>query len=1178
MRLPVLTFIATYLLAPFAARAQNPNFNQEVRPILSQHCFKCHGPDDGQRMAGLRLDRREGAIALLATKERAITPFKPALSTLVKRVLSNGADRMPPAYANKPLSDKEKETLRRWVAAGAEYKPHWAFVAPIQAPLPKVGLASWPRNPIDAFVLARMEKAGLKPSLPADRYTLIRRLSLDLLGLPPTPEEADAFVHDTRPDAYGRLVDRLLASPHYGERWARRWLDLARYADTNGYEKDRPRSVWPYRDWVIDALNHDMPYNEFTVEQLAGDMLPNATLEQRIATGFHRNTMLNEEGGIDPQEYQFYSMVDRVATTGTTWLGLTTGCAQCHTHKFDPITHKDYYSLMAFLNNTEDRTLDVVTPDIEAKRAKIQKEITAREGRLADAFPAEESTSWSPAPTPKVTTASGARAEILPDNSVRISGTDLEKDIYTVDLDSAAGDIGAVRLETLPDPSLGHNGPGRTPHGNFVLSKFTATLTVNGAAIPVHFMRAEADFSQDNFPAQNALGGNPASGWAIAGTGAWNVARTITFYLDKPVHLAGNGKWSFVLDQSYGGHHTIGRFRISLGQVASNTGSLEVRRKANLDRKYAAWLKQAQLQAVHWRTLRPVKATSNLPLLTTQGDNSVFVSGDESKRDLYDLDFQGDGKPITAVRLEALPDDRLPAHGPGRVFYEGAPGDFFLSEITLTAPGKVAVFASATQSGGGQAKDAIDGNPQTAWNINGRQGTATQAVFRLAAPLTADAFSIHLLFERYHAADLGRFRIAVTEDPRPAVADFPPTVEEALVLPAEQRTQAQKDLLLQHFLSVAPELQGERDAIAALRNQMPAYPTALAFTERPANNPRLTYVHNRGEYLQTKEKVTPGIMAVLPPLPAGAPPNRLTFARWLVAPNNPLVARVAVNRQWAAFFGRGIVRTTQDFGYQGDPPTNPELLDWLAVEFVRQGWSFKKIDRLIVMSATYQQSSHVTPALLEKDPEDRLLTRAPRVRLEAELVRDTVLAEGGLLSAKIGGPSVFPPQPPGITSEGTYGPLEWRVSEGEDRYRRGLYTFSKRTAPYAMFATFDAPSGEACVARRDVSNTPLQALTMLNNEVLIDAARAMGRMIAARPGSDADRMTYLFRRCLTRPPAPDEMEMMQKFYAAQKVRFEKRELDPATVAGPGDGDVTARAAWTTLARTLLNVDEGINKQ
>jgi hypothetical protein len=1001
------TWLLTVLAGPrLSARGEPVDFTRDVRPILSRHCFKCHGPDDKARKARLRLDMRDVAIGEARSGLHAIVPSKPGESELVRRIgADDEGDVMPPPSTKNPLSDAQKQLLRRWIAEGAEYKPHWAFVPPRQAPLPNVRQADWPRNAIDHFVLARLEAAGLRPSPQADRYKLVRRVSLDLIGLPPTPEEADAFVHDPAPDAYEKLVDRLLASPHYGERWARRWLDLARYADTNGYEKDRARSIWPYRDWVINALNAGMPFDEFTIEQIAGDLLPGATLEQRIASGFHRNTMLNEEGGIDPLEFRFHAMTDRVGTTGTVWLGLTLGCAQCHTHKFDPIAHREYYQVMAFLNNADEPEMDVPRPDLTARRAELEAKIAALEADLPNRFPA----------------------------------------------DAKPGD----------------------------------------------------------------------------------------------------------------------------------TRPIEVRRRERLERKFCAWLEQESARAVHWTVLRPVEAKSNVPRLTVLDDSSVLASGDMSKRDVYDLKFRTDLRGVTALRLEVLPDASLPKHGPGRVYYEGAFGDFFLSEITLTAGGKPVRFSRASQSfaNGGGAAAAIDGKPETGWSIAGGQGKAHAAVFNLAEPLAdAKELAVSLLFERYYAAGLGRFRISLTTDPRAAEArGLPADIEDVLLIPAERRTAAQRDRLLRHCLSVAPELGGERAAIQKLRDQMPAYPTTLVLSERPPDNPRPTYVHRRGEFLQPAERVEPGVLSVLPPLPKGAPRNRLTFARWLVDPDNPLVGRVTMNRQWAALFGRGLVRTTEDFGYQGEPPTHPELLDWLAVELVRRGWSIKQMHRLIVTSATYQQSSRVTPELLEKDPHNQLLARGPRFRIEAELVRDAALRISGLLSPKLGGPSVFPPQPAGVSSEGTYGPLAWKVSEGPDRYRRGLYTFSKRTAPYAMATTFDAPSGEACLARREVSNTPLQALTLLNDPVFVEAAQALGARMAVESLPVEGRVTELFRRCLTRPPSADERALLVQFYQAQKQRFAGKELDAGAVAGPGGGDVIERAAWTVVARALLNLDETITK-
>jgi Protein of unknown function (DUF1553)/Protein of unknown function (DUF1549)/Planctomycete cytochrome C len=1029
-----LEFLALLAAVPSsAAGSAPPDFNREVRPILSAHCFKCHGPDENVREAGLRLDQREAATRELDSGAKAIVPGQLEKSEVVRRIVSTDKDElMPPPVANKPLTDEQRQILQRWIAAGAKYEQHWAFETPRQAPLPTVRQADWPRNAIDAFILARQEQAGLAPSPDADRYALARRASLDLVGLPPTPDEADSFVNDSAPDAYERLIDRLLASPHYGQRWARRWLDLARYADTNGYEKDRVRSMWPYRDWVIRSLNADLPFDQFTIEQLAGDMLPDATLEQRIATGFHRNTMINEEGGIDPLEFRFYAMVDRVNTTATVWLGLTLGCAQCHTHKFDPFPHTDYYRQMALLNNADEPTIDVPLAELTAKRQEIQGQIAKLEADLPDQFPA------------------------------------------------------------------------------------------------------------------------PDSG-------------------DAP---------------------------------------LAIRRHVNLEAKFAAWLAAESAKAVKWALLRPLSAKSQMPTLTIQDDGSVFSSGDITKRDAYDLTLDVSGlNGITALRLEAIPDERLPRGGPGRIYYEGPIGDFWLSEITATPTPTLArsasedstptrsvsegpvsrplKFKSASHSfakGKNTAEAAIDGDPQSGWSIDGGQGRTHYAVFQLDQPLAdADTIDVQLLFERYYAGALGRFRIWATADPSGGEArDVPRDVEELLLIPTEKLTADQRGRLLTHFLQVTPELAKEREAIKKLRDSLPAYPTTLVMQQRPATNRRATFVHHRGEFLQPKDQVEPEVLSIFSPLPPDVPHDRLAYARWLVSPANPLVGRVTMNRHWASIFGTGLVRTTEDFGYQGESPSHPDLLDWLAVELPRRGWSMKGMHRLLLTSSTYRQSAAITPEAIAKDPQNRLLSHFPRVRLEAEMVRDAALRVSGLLSDKIGGPSVFPPQPPGITSEGAYGPLAWNVSSGEDRYRRGLYTFAKRTAPYAMFATFDGPSGEACIARREVSNTPLQALTLLNNESLVEAAQALGRLAAGLTAASTrrsdDGVHVLVHRCLSRPPTADEFARLVQFYDSQKMRLEAKELDAGKIAGSEGGDVQEIAAWTLVARAIMNLDEFITKE
>jgi uncharacterized protein DUF1553/uncharacterized protein DUF1549/cytochrome c len=972
--------IAVFSLTGPARAAEVPDFNREVRPILAARCFKCHGPDDAARKAELRFDSRDGAEHVLR---------KPAESELVRRISSNDAEEvMPPASLKTPLTAREKETLKAWVAAGAKYDPHWSFVAPKRPAVPKT--QSPVGNSIDAFIRARLEKEGLKSSPEADRPTLIRRVYLDLIGIPPTPEEVAAFVEDKSPQAFEKVVDRLLASPQYGERWARKWLDLARYADTNGYEKDRQRSIWPFRDWAIRAINDDMPFDQFTVEQLAGDMLPNATDSQRVATGFHRNTMLNEEGGIDPLEFRFHAMTDRVATTGTVWLGLTVGCAQCHTHKFDPISHTDYYRLFAFLNNADEPEFPVWTDELKQRRSQL----LAR--------------------------------------------------------------IDALKLERIKK-----------------------------AATP------------------------------------------------------------------------------------------------EMRKAYTAWRVTQAKAAVPWTIVRPTAMEGGLTKLALQSDGSIFSSGDTTKRDVYLLTLENLPAGMTGIRLEALPDERLPANGPGRTYYEGPKGEFFLSEMALAVDGKPTKFASASDSGpkGGDAKNVIDGNPLTGMSTGGRFGQSKQAVVVLEKPLSEMSAKLELVFEKYYASSLGRFRISATTATENVKAlDIPGDVEDALATPADKRTDSQWDILLEYWLDTAPEFKTERDEIEAIRTQLPRAPTTLVMQERPADHPRATHRHHRGEFLHSKEKVEPGVPSWLPPLPSGVTANRLAFAKWLVSSENPLAARVTVNRHWQGFFGRGIVRTLDDFGYQGEAPTHPELLDWLALELVEQKWSIKKLHKLIVTSATYRQASRVTPELLARDGENILLARGPRVRLEAEQIRDSALRAGGLLSGKMFGPSVFPPQPANITTEGAYGRLEWKVSDGEDRYRRGLYTFAKRTAPYAMGGTFDAPSGESCLARREVTNTALQALTMLNDVVLLDAARWLAKRVIQHDGNVEDRVAYLFRLCLAREPTVDEKSRIEKFHESQRARFAVDPERAEAVAGSGPGATADRAAWTATARAILNLDEFVTKE
>ncbi len=967
------------------------DFNRDVRPVLAQYCFKCHGMDEHGRKGGLRLDVRESAIGKGKSGEIAISPGKPDASEAIKRITSKDEDEvMPPPSTKVVLPDTAKQILRDWIAAGATYQQHWAYVPPRQVAPPQPGM-----HPIDAFVHARLADEHLKPAPEADAYTLVRRVYLDLTGLPPTPEEADAFAKDTSPDAYEALVDKLLASKTYGERWARRWLDLARYADTNGFEKDRPRSIWPYRDWVVRALNADMPFDQFTIKQIAGDMLPNATPDDIIATGFHRNTMLNEEGGIDPNEYRFYAMVDRVSTTSATWLGLTMNCCQCHTHKYDPIEHKEFYSVMALLNNADEPAYYIETEEVKAQQAAHQKRIADLEASLEAKFP----------------------------------------------------------------------------------------------------------------------GGKEA-----------------------------------------------------------------------MSRKFGEWLEAESKTASHWQIIKPATMTSTMPHLKQQPDGYILGSGDITKSDTYDFTFDQPVKGVRALRLEVASDPSLPNDGPGLTYYEGPIGGFFLSELHIlkngervkiaradetnsdqedrisdAAPAKAKAKARPAKRKASNAEATQDGEMSSGWQVLGGAGQHHAAVFVFDKPIDIDStFALKMQFERHFACPLGNFRLSVTTSDHATATGHPAEVEELLCSDVASVTNPQRMLIKQRFLECTPELAAQAKQLKQLRSNPPRGQPTLAMRERPADNPRPTFRHHRGEYLSPKEQVSAAVPAFLPPLPANAPASRLAFAQWLVSPENPLTARVFVNRQWQAFFGRGIVKSLEDFGYQSEPPSHPELLDWLAVEFMKQGWSTKKLHRLIVTSATYKQSARTTPELQERDPQNILLARGSRFRLDAEIIRDASLKAAGLLSPKMGGPGVYPPQPVSVTTEGTYGRVEWKTSEGEDRYRRTLYTFTKRTAPFAMATTFDAPTGESCLARRDVSNSPLQALTLLNDQMFMEAASALAKQAIGHAQADEARITFILRRCITRPPAPEEMRLFDDFLKQQRAH-----------------QLTGESLWTAVSRAALNLDESI---
>ena len=1000
-----IELIAAWIASvPSRAAGVTPvDYARNVEPILRSSCYACHS--GAQAKSQLHLDVKSAAMRG-GIDGAVIVPGSSEKSRLMQRVEGRGGEpRMP--FNGPPLAREQIATLKLWIDEGADWPgaaeardqsppKHWAYVKPVKPALPAVKHAALVRNPIDNFILARLEEEGLTYSPEASKEKLARRVSLDLTGLPPSPAELDAFLADTRPDAYERLVDKLLASPHFGERWARPWLDLARYADSNGYEKDDRRDVWKYRDWVINALNRDMPFDEFTIEQIAGDMLPNATEEQRIATGFHRNTQFNEEGGVDKDESYFEVQVDRVATTGTVWLGSTLGCAQCHNHKFDPFTQRDFYSMMAFFNNID-------------KRAE--------------------------------------------DNG--------ETPIYI-------------------EPVLEMPTPQQSAH------------------------REKLD------------------------------AR--------------------------------------IKELAEKTQTLTPELKA----EQTAWEKSVLDAEQSWRVIIPQKMTGAAgTTLTADAQGLIFASGEAPRNEAYVIECKLPVDAATGIRLEAVPNSKLPRGGPGRDPY----GNFNITQIKLEIPDgagwKAVAIRKFTADTGARSLDRKRGQ---LWMVDASredQRLPRQLVLVPENPITAPEVRITLVQEsEFSCQSVGYFRLSATGDNDPStVVDISHSLR--TLLAKTGRTEDQEKKLSDYFLTVAPSLQSTRDELKQAKEEKKKLDitSTLVMRERPSFERPYDFIRIRGGFSAQADKVYANVPAVLPPLPEDAMPNRLGLARWLVSKDNPLTARVAVNRIWEQYFGHGIVETSEDFGTQGQKPSHPELLDWLATEFMDRGWSLKAIDRLIVTSTAYRQSSRATPELLAKDPYNRLLARGPRFRMEAEMVRDTALAACGLLSSKIGGPSVFPPQPPGIWDM-PYNDDVYVESQGEDRYRRGIYIFARRSAPYPTMTNFDAPSREQCTVRRTRTNTPLQALNMLNDQAFWETARAMAGRVAKEGGADArSRIDYGYRLATGRHAKPDELDYLTKYEAEQQEHFAAQPDEAKKVGGSAE-----TAAWTMVANVLLNLDETITKE
>jgi hypothetical protein len=1040
------------------ANAEKPvDFDHDIRPILAENCYACHGPDEKVRMASLHFDTREGAFA----KPGVIEPGNSQGSRLIQRIThTDPAMHMPPPVTGKALTSTQIGLLRRWIDEGASWNLHWAFQAPRRPPLPEVKDKSWPNNPIDSFILARLEREGLRPSPEADKATLLRRVSLDLTGLPPTLAELDSFLADLSPGAYEKRVDQLLQSPHYGERMTMQWLDLARYADTHGYHIDSMREMWHWRDWVIRAYQQNMPYDRFTIDQLAGDLLPNATLDEKIASGFNRNHMINFEGGAIPEEYQVEYVVDRVEATSNTWMGLTMGCARCHNHKFDPITQKDFYRFFAFFNNVAEEGLDGRTgnakPVLQLPSAH-QKEL---QDRLEAAIRVKESA--------------------LSDKEIGPLLEGWEKQF----------------IGKLPDVPRKDLAAWYELDGNF------------------------SDIS-GGYHHGRCLRGDPTFGSGRVG---------------KAVSLDGDTE---VVFPNVGAFDRPDSFGLAFWLKGEGNTPLRVLEKLQADsaefpdqrRGYELMLDDLQLIGIQKRAAR-----IGLRLISRWPGNAIQIQSREriSLGDWHHLAFSYDGSGRAAGLC---------------LFVDGLPADVEVIQDNLTGS-----FANLAEL-----------------RIGGRQ--------------FGNAY-------RGQLDDLRLFSRALSADEiRQMAIDYP--VFQSFSGITGKRTKDEAARIRDYFLTqAAPEgVRADYAELQKLRKQRDELekiiPTTMVMDE--LKKPRETFILERGDYRNRGDKVEPGVPTVLPPLPKDAHLNRLALAEWLVDPSHPLTARVAVNRYWQMYFGIGIVKTAEDFGTQGDRPSHPELLDWLATEFIRSGWDIRAMQRLIVTSATYRQSSRVTHELLERDPENRLVARGPRFRLPAEMVRDNALAVSGLLNPEIGGASVFPYQPKGLWEETSFGDgfsaQSYAQSTASNLYRRSMYSFWKRTVPPPSLSAFDAPDREKCTARRSLTNTPLQALVLLNDPTYIEAARALATHALTEGGREtSSRIAYAFRRATGRKPSPAESAVLRELYLKELDHYRRDAKAAADLLGVGESPAGPKlsraelAAWTLVSSAILNLDETITRQ
>jgi hypothetical protein len=1122
------------LLAPAGAQdaarsvavSDRVQFNRDVRPILSDACMACHGPDLKARKADLRLDRKEGLFGEYEKGKSAVVPGSLDKSELWKRVsTSDSSDVMPPKKSGKKLKPGQIDILRRWIEQGAAWQGHWAF-----EPLP-VAAAAPPS--IDAFIQARLRAEGLSPSPEADKAALLRRVTLDLTGLPPEPGDVDAFLADASPTAYEKAVDRLLASPHYGEHMARYWLDLARYGDTHGLHLDNYREMWPWRDWVIGAFNENMPFDRFVTEQLAGDLLPAATLEQQIATGFNRNHITTSEGGSIEEEVHVRNVMDRVDTFGQVFFGITLGCSKCHDHKFDPFTMKDYYQLTAFFNSCDGPDLDgnrkdtppvlkVPTVAERAELARLGDRAKELEGRLNGLVPELDApqADWEKdlaARFPKLWTkldpadlkSFGASLKEDPDHVVVAAAPRI---VYEVDVPIPDG-ARAFKLQVVAPP-----GEGPSP---FTLS---SVEVVEGDAVIKIVNAVGSDAA-----VRALVDGKAETSWA-------GDARTSPFAVLVPARApAGPACKLRLIHEGDAAKAPLQRFAISAAR----------------DAELLRGVTPVTLSA--WKQIGPFAAA---------GAAEAFKSAHEVETGAdapwVDKDY-ADGKP--------------------HEFDETVGSTYLLRTLTSPMARKVVLQLSH--------KDAMK-----AW-LNGRHIYAHEAPKRIGdvekVSVSLAPGENRLLLKVVNYAGKGGFKFQLTDED---AGDLFKALEDALAAPADKRTEAQaaalrKSFRRDHWPEWKPLSADLEDVRAAEKKILDAAPTTLVFKERAT--PRDAYILDRGEYDRRKDKVAREVPGTLPPMAPELPRNRLGLAKWLLDPSHPLTARVTVNRFWQQCFGVGLAKTAGDVGLQGEPPSHPELLDALAADFISSGWDLKRFMKRLVMSTTYRQSSRTTADLVRRDPENRLLARGPRFRLDAEMLRDQALAAGGLLVRTIGGPSVKPPQPAGLWEAVGYTSSNTarfaRDPEPEKAFRRSMYIFWKRTSPPPQMTSFDAPSRENCLARRERTNTPLQALVLMNEPQNVEAARHLAQRALREGGPDpAARATLMMRRVLGRGPSKKDLADLTTAYAAFREAYAAKPDEAKKLISLGDlkpepsFDPVELAAWTMVGQVILNLDAVLTKE